>query len=90
MWERKVRWESKMTPSLRAEGVMFEDRGPRWVWMWDIDGGGLMRRTSDLEVLSWRKLWAIQLFTSLKQSTTAARLPGSFGLSGRYICVSSA
>ena len=52
--------------------------------------GGVNNMISVLVLLSCEKFWAIQLLTSLRQSKIAARLPGSPGLSGMYICVSSA
>lgn len=90
MWGWKVSSESKITPRFLAVDVTFVARGPRRFLMEMMEFGGLNSMISDLELFRWRKFWAIQQFTSLRQSDIEARLLGSSGLRGRYICVSSA
>ena len=94
MWRKQdcttlYKSESKITPMFLAVGLILLDNGPRLMGLVMVVGG-LNNIISDLELKSWRKLWAIQRFSSSRQSKTAARLLGSLGHSGRYIFVSSA
>ena len=68
-----MKFESKMTPTFLAVGLILLDNGPRLMGL-VIVVGRLNSIILDLELLSWRKLWAIQRLTSLRQSKTAARL----------------
>lgn len=80
----------KQHSKISALGLLFSEILPRLDSLWLGKFCMLNCIISDFELLSWRKFCAIQKLISRRQSLTAARLLGSPGLRGRYICVSSA
>ena len=81
--------ESKITPRLRAAGVMLAERGPSCEWKEMVELGGPKRIISDFDSFNCRKFCVIQYLMSVRHAKRGDMLSEP-DVSGMYSWVSSA